>query len=126
MYYKCAADEQIRYVDVCSLYPFVCKNGTFPIGHPTVLTEGFDMVKLQKRQYHGLIRCTVLPPRGLFHPVLPARFHGKLMFNLCRTCAEQQQSECRHNVAERSFKGDWVFLELYKAMDMGYKVYKNY
>ncbi|XP_068993909.1 uncharacterized protein [Neodiprion pinetum] len=30
------AYEEIRYVDVCSLYPFICKNGRFPVGHPTV------------------------------------------------------------------------------------------
>src|SRR5215831_4971250 len=28
--------EKIRYVDVCSLYPYVPKTGVFPIGHPDI------------------------------------------------------------------------------------------
>lgn len=112
----------MRYTDVCSLYPYVCKTGTFPVGHPTVMTEGFSIAELEHRKYNGLIRCTVLPPRGLFHPVLPSRFNGKLVFALCRTCAEKQLYSCAHGDAERCIKGDWVTLELYKAMQQGYKV----
>ncbi|KAJ8962384.1 hypothetical protein NQ318_018368 [Aromia moschata] len=29
-YYKCKAGGKIKYVDVCSLYPWVCKRGKFP------------------------------------------------------------------------------------------------
>jgi hypothetical protein len=29
-------EETIEYVDVMSLYPYVCKFGKFPIGHPTI------------------------------------------------------------------------------------------
>ena len=32
-YYKAGDGEQIKYVDVCSLYPWVCKYGKFPVGH---------------------------------------------------------------------------------------------
>ena len=28
--------EKIRYVDVCSLYPYVLKTGIFPLGQPTI------------------------------------------------------------------------------------------
>ncbi|XP_034941547.1 uncharacterized protein [Chelonus insularis] len=28
--------EKIKYVDVCLLYPYVCKTGRFPVGHPTI------------------------------------------------------------------------------------------
>ena len=27
-------EETIQYVDVMSLYPYVCKCGKFPVGHP--------------------------------------------------------------------------------------------
>jgi len=30
---------------------------------------------------------------------------------------------CTHNDDERTLKGCWVSLELYKAMDLGYKVH---
>jgi hypothetical protein len=76
----------MRYVDICSLYPFVLKYEEFPTGPPQVITSDFTDVK----EYFGLIRCRVFPPRGLYHPVLPYMTGGKLMFPLCRTCAEQR------------------------------------
>lgn len=69
--------EKIRYVDVCSLYPYVLKIGAFPIGHPDIYIEtewyaligegsnyNFDAVE-------GLVHCKIFPLRDLFHPVLP-------------------------------------------------------
>jgi DNA polymerase type B, organellar and viral len=125
MYYKCLAGEKIKYVDVCSLYPYICKTGTFPIGHPKILTENFNYSDLAARKYTGIIKCTVIPPRGLFHLVLPARFNGKLLFALCRTCAAQQLSDCDHDDDARAITGEWVSLELYAAMDRGYRVRKT-
>jgi hypothetical protein len=60
-------EGDMRYVDVCSLYPYVLKYKSFPIGHPQIITSDFEDVN----DYFGLIRCRVLPPRGLYHPVLP-------------------------------------------------------
>jgi hypothetical protein len=34
--YDAKEDEKIKYVDVCSLYPYICKYGRYPVGHPTV------------------------------------------------------------------------------------------
>ena len=66
--------------------------------------------------YEGLIKCKVLPPKALFHPVLPCKVNGKLLFHLRKTCAEtQQQTPCRHDNAERSFIGTWVTDEVKKA-----------
>ena len=69
-----------RYTDFTSLYPWCNKMTRTVIGHPRIITENFDDISA----YFGLIKCTVLPPRGLFHPVLPYRTQGKLMFPLCR------------------------------------------
>ncbi|XP_062615550.1 uncharacterized protein LOC134277248 [Saccostrea cucullata] len=113
-------EGDMRYVDVCSLYPYVLKHRPFPLGHPEIITDDFQDV----RSYFGLIHCRVLPPRGLFHPVLPYRTGGKLLFPLCRTCAQQQDSTsqhpCQHTDRERSLTGTWVTCELHKALDMGY------
>ena len=35
-YYKIRQGEIIYYVDVISLYPYICKYGNFPVGHPNV------------------------------------------------------------------------------------------
>lgn len=118
--YNIKESEQIRYVDVCSLYPWVNKYGTYPVGHPVVVRENFEDVST----YEGIIKCKVLPPEGLFHPVLPYRVGAKLMFPLCRTCAEGLVSEltCEHSDDERSLIGTWVSIELKKAIEKGYKV----
>ncbi|KAJ8018898.1 putative DNA polymerase [Holothuria leucospilota] len=113
--------EKIRYIDVCSLYPWVCKYGEFPVGHPTIITENFGNLF----DYNGLIQCRVLPPRGLYHPVLPQRINDKLLFPLCAACAaEENQATCRHSDAERALDGTWVSLELHKALEKGYTLMK--
>lgn len=81
-------EVDMRYVDVCSLYPYVLKYRLFPVGHPEILTDNFGDL----RAYFGLIKCRVLPPRGLYHPVLPYRSVERSLFPLCRACAEQRQS----------------------------------
>ncbi|KAL1280041.1 hypothetical protein QQF64_014641 [Cirrhinus molitorella] len=70
----------------------------------------------------------MLPPRKLLHPILPIRCSGKLMFPLCRTCAEEQCNvlPCTHTDDERAILGTWVSLELLKAIEKGYVVVKVY
>ncbi|XP_071850632.1 uncharacterized protein [Apostichopus japonicus] len=117
--YDAKEGEQIKYIDVCSLYPFVNKFGIFPIGHPTIVTENFDGWET----YHGLMYCRVVPPRKLYHPVLPYRTGNKLLFPLCRKCAdEKQQSLCLHDDNDRALEGTWVTLELEKAVEKGYRI----
>ncbi|XP_025160709.1 uncharacterized protein LOC112589908 [Harpegnathos saltator] len=96
-----AGTEKIRYVDVCSLYPFVLKTGSFPLGRPDVYVgeECFALIGIAPdfdfSRVEGIVRCKVLAPRDLFHPVLPFRVRGKLLFALCRSCSETfSQSPC--------------------------------
>lgn len=119
-------EGDMRYVDVCSLYPFVLKYKPFPMGHPEIITENFEEIS----NYFGLIQCQVLPPRGLYHPVLPYRNGGKLLFPLCRTCAQELCQDphyhCQHSEAERCITGTWVTAELQKAIECGYELKKIY
>ena len=41
--YCCEGD--MRYVDVCSLYPYVLKYKPFPLGQPEIITEDFQDVR---------------------------------------------------------------------------------
>ncbi|GFS50732.1 uncharacterized protein TNCV_111211 [Trichonephila clavipes] len=76
--------------------------------------------------YFGLAKCKVFPPKKLFHPVLPFQCNGKLMFPLCRTCAETlNQKTCSHTEEERSITGTWVTEEVKKAREKGYKNCKD-
>nr|XP_042912254.1 uncharacterized protein LOC122272523 [Parasteatoda tepidariorum] len=69
------------------------------------------------------MKCTILPPRKLFLPVLPYRSNKKLMFPLCRTCVETlQQSPCIHSDVEREITGTWVTEEVKLALKKGYEL----
>ena len=125
--YNFKENECGRYVDFCSLYPTVQYYQKYPIGHPTKI---FNPEKYDKSWY-GLIKCKVVPPRRLYHPVLPQRIkvdnYEKLFFTLCKTCAEtRNQKKCNHTDAKRSFIGTWTTDEISKAIDKGYKVLRTY
>ncbi len=122
LYHKASEDERILYVDFTSLYPFVQARKTYPIGHPEIILKDFEPVET----YFGLIKCTVLPPRRLLHPIIPFKSpQGKLLFALCRTCAEQQlQESCQHCDEERYISGVWTSVELSHAVAKGYSVVK--
>ncbi|XP_018577064.1 uncharacterized protein LOC108915498 [Anoplophora glabripennis] len=121
-YYKCGPGEKIKYVDVCSLYPWVCKYGKFPVGHPKVYVG--EECPTDLRNVNGDVKCKILPPQNLYHPVLPAKMNDKLMFVLCRTCGEHMNTseECRHSDEERALTGVWVVDEVHKALEKGYRL----
>ena len=122
LYYKCIDEEKIKYIDYTSLYPYVQKYGIYPKGHPEIITENFD----KNKKYFGLIKCKITPPRGLYHPVLPAKINNKLKFPLCARCADINQKHCNHNNEERGLIGTWVSLEVDKAIEKGYRIEKYY
>ena len=59
--------EEILYVDVTSLYPWINKNCLYPIGHPQILTQPVDQ---SLGSYFGMATVDILSPASLFHPVL--------------------------------------------------------
>ena len=127
LYYNVRVGEEIRYVDYTSLYPWVNKNGMYPIDHPEFI---YEPGTIDLSEYFGLALCTIIPPKHLFHPVLPYRCGGKLSFPLCRTCVEQDIAKplhekslsCDHTEDERALIGTWCTPELEKAVAMGYVI----
>ncbi|KAK3929146.1 putative DNA polymerase, partial [Frankliniella fusca] len=123
-YHKADLDkgEKIKMVDVISEYPNANLRGEFPYGHPQIFLEG-DPNMPPFDQWNGVIKCTVLPPRELYIPILPLKTQGRLMFPLCRTCAEQGCSEiCRHTPEDRKFTDTWCVPELKLAVQKGYVI----
>lgn len=121
--------EEIRYVDITSLYPWVNKNCSYPIGHPQIITQPVDQ---NINSYFGIALVDILPPVGLYHPVLPVRFSSKLTFPPCNKCVEEEQAKlmltrthfCHHSDEDRMLHGTWCTLELNKAVEMGYQIVK--
>lgn len=123
--------EEIRYVDVTSLYPFVNKYKRYPVGHPQFFSQ-VDPATLSN--YFGLVKCCLVPPRKLYYPVLPIRQQQKLLFPLCTKCAALATENplmhrpwtCPHDDDERAFVGTWCTPEVEKAVKMGYRVIRVY
>ncbi|XP_078684907.1 uncharacterized protein LOC144918222 [Branchiostoma floridae x Branchiostoma belcheri] len=115
--------ETILYIDFTSLYPYVNKYGRYGIGHPEIIVDNFEDLS----NYFGVVKCKVLPPRRLYHPVLPDRVGDKLLFHLCHACAAiRQQTPCQHSDDERAFVGTWATIELNMAVEQGYKILQMY
>ena len=119
--------EEIRYVDITSLYPWVNKNCSYPVGHPEIITEPVDQ---NIHSYFGLALVDILPPAGLYHPVLPVRSGEKLTFTLCGKCPQEEQNKpmlqrthyCTHTDSEHTLRGTWCTPEIVKAVQKGYVI----
>jgi len=108
-----------------SLYPFICKYFKFPIGHPIIHVGDACRNKEACLQMDGLIKCSIVPPRKLYHPVLPCRSNNKLLFCLCRSCFYERNisGECKHlRVDDRAPSGTWVLDEVRLAVEKVYSV----
>ena len=119
--------EKGKYVDFVSLYPTVQFYMDYPVGHPEkiLLPNSYDT------SWFGFVKCKILPPGNLYHPVLPVKMKcgdsEKLLFALCKTCASTQSiKKCSHSDDERSFIGTWCTNELNLAIKKGYKINKIY
>jgi len=118
-------EESVQYCDVMSLYPYICKYFKFPIGHPVIHVGDACADKESCLKMDGLIKCTIVPPKDLYHPVLPFWHNKKLLFCLCRSCVLEQNTtgECQHfSDAERCLDGTLVIDEVRLAVNKGYKI----
>ena len=126
-YMKAENGEIIDYVDYTSLYPWVNKYGTYPLGHPLIMKNPVDQ---DIQSYFGVAKVDVLAPEKLFYPVLPMKIGEKCMFTLCVTCAQEQLDQpwhernnlCRHHDEEREMTGTWCTQELKMAALKGYSI----
>jgi len=128
---KARKGETIQYVDIMSLYPCKCRYFKFPLGH-TVIHVG-DACKGREACLRkvDLVKCLIVPPERLYHPLLPFRSHQKLMFCPCRAFVITSNTGewCHTADEERSLTGARVICELrlaegYRILEV-YEYYKN-
>ena len=109
--------------------PLLRLHESLPLGHPEFI---YTPNTVDLHPYFGLAKCSVLPPLGLYHPVLPYCTGDKLTFPLCRICVEDQLDlplhaktwHCPHTPEQRALTGTWCTPELEKAVEQGYVVQK--
>ena len=58
-------------LDFMSLYPYVNKYTTYPIGHPEIRVGSMQARKVELSSCFGMVKVKVLPPRHLYLSVLP-------------------------------------------------------
>ena len=123
LYHLCSdPEEKIKYYDINGLYPYINKKSSYPCGHPEIYV-GTEIDHNRWQDYFGLIFCRILPPRRLFHPVLPLRINNRLMFVVCYSCAKaKSQGPCLHDVGERTLEGVWTTEEIALAVSKGYQM----
>jgi len=130
MYHHIDHNEEIHYIDYTSLYPFINKTSVYPKGHPSFITQpGHTDIS----QYFGFMKCKVLPPRQLYHPVLPYREHGKLTFPLCALCPELEMGKpvlnrtcvCPHTNDARALVRYLVYTRVRKSRGVGVRHHNN-
>ncbi|XP_055714928.1 uncharacterized protein LOC129809144, partial [Phlebotomus papatasi] len=122
-YYKCRPGDKIYYYDFTSLYPWANKYSKYFVGHPKIIKDIPSQEEVLK--HDGVVKCTILPPKGLYIPCLPFRCNNRLFFPLCRKCAEDLNTDrCLHSDDERSLTGIWSIDEVRLAIDHGYVITK--
>lgn len=122
-YYKTKPGERIVGLDFKSLYPYCNKYSAYPVRHPRI-HRGIECNRLDLKSIHGIIKCRILPPLKLFHPVLPVKVDGRLLMGLCHACMIIQSQTCSHTSMERSLLGTWVIAEVNLAIMTGYTIMK--
>ena len=87
-----------------SLYPYIRKYFKFPLGRPTIHVGEACREKQAMMITEDLIKCNILPPKTLYHPVLQFRSKNKLLFCPMNTCASVSNfsGECMHASVEKS------------------------
>ena len=128
-------EEEIVYLDVNSLYPYVMSKVQFPIGHPKI-HRGDDscghllsLLEESKIEFLGFCLVKVLPPSDLFIPCLVHKINGKLLFCLCRMCSlseKIQRNSCKHMEEQRAWIDVYMSIDLKSALSHGYVVMRYY
>ena len=123
--YDWQEQKKIKYVDVCSFYPFICNRGKYPIGHPKIYV-GWEECRRIMGIKNDLFQVNGL--KKLIPSLITGKNHGKLIFPLCRTCCEQMtQEDCPHqDQNERVLRGTWVSEEIKEALKLGYTIQRVY
>lgn len=106
-------DMQIKYLDVCSLYPTMCSFKMVPTGHPTIyFGSECDRNRISRNHsnpYFGYIRCRVKPNPHDQIGLLPCKSEeDRLVFSL-----------------EEKI-GMWFTEEIFLALENGYEILDIY
>uniref|UniRef100_A0A914YYF1 DNA-directed DNA polymerase n=1 Tax=Panagrolaimus superbus TaxID=310955 RepID=A0A914YYF1_9BILA len=123
-----ASDEwEIKYFDICSLYPYINFVTRYPIKHPEIRYQVPAYKNHWEVPQYAMVKCKILAPKNLTLPIIPKKHRGQLLFPLCGRCPDlffdknEEKVSCPHTDAERAFVVETTSMELKYAMENGYK-----
>jgi len=132
------ADDQhdISMFDVISLYPWCNFTGPYAVGRPDSIQlpdPKVHWIHPDHVKYQGLIKVRIIPPKGLYFPIIPMRIPGdkRLLFCICHLCAKNfskgnnkcfDSYNCPHTNDERAFTATTTTIELKEALRQNYIV----
>ena len=73
----------------------------------------------------GLIKCCVLPPQKMYHPVIPFRCNDRLFLCPCNSSGTEHNEDrdcANEKVSDRILIGTWVIDEVRLAVQKSYVV----
>jgi hypothetical protein len=86
LHYEIREEERsVKYYDVMSLYSYICKYFKFSIDHPVIHVSDVCADKEACLKMDELMKCMVVPPKDLYHPVL--HFDKTMSYN--SVCADR-------------------------------------
>lgn len=78
------------------------------------------------KEYRGLLKCKILPPQGLWLPLLSVHCYKEMVFPLCMRCSETESKMCDHEADARCLIGTWTMVEIRNAIELVYRVVTMY
>jgi hypothetical protein len=139
MHYQVPVGKRLKYFDYCSLYPYTTATTEFPIGHPIChvmkrAEQGVNWTRPDQIPIKGLLKVFIVPPSLIDVPVMPVKFDDRLLFPLCRTCAQKYprghvmpEYSCTHTSdTKRGWVSTCTHIELAESLRNGYRVIKFY
>lgn len=99
-------------------------------GHAKTILRGKDCESITAEQImrmNGVLWGEFIAPSNLLIPIIPYRSNGKLMFPLCRACADALNvNACTHTDDEKAIEGVYVIDEIKLALEYKYRIKKIY
>ncbi|CAF3354699.1 unnamed protein product [Rotaria socialis] len=128
---KMEEGTEIYYNDITSLYSHIMRESDFPVGQwENLLGDQISIEELEKELKEtpniGLINCQILPPQGLYNPILGIKIDNKLLFPICYSCAKNKSLVCNHSVQRRALKSVFTTAEIAYSLTLGYKILNIY
>ena len=132
---KMYPNYSLKFLDINSHYASIAAEYKFMVGKYQILIgKTIKDLKLNNNIFYynnkevlGAVLISILPPQNLMYPFLPYKTKsGQTVNTLCRMCAENLTTNCKHDVNDRILTGCYMISEIAFALTLNYKIVTIY